>query len=97
METNSTLTLILGAIALGASIWATSAILELLAKLVGKFAIAAISLILVAIYLKVYVGVDIWQSLIDFGQIITSAIGQLVQAISSLFSQVGSAANELSE
>jgi hypothetical protein len=97
METNQTLSLILGAIALGAAIWATSAILEILAKLVGKFAIAAISLVLVAIYLNVYVGVDIWQSLVDFGQIVIVAIGQLVDAVSSLFSQVGSVVNELTE
>jgi hypothetical protein len=97
METNQTLSLILGAISLGAAIWATSAILELLAKLVGKFAIAAISLVLVAIYLNVYVGVDIWQSLVDFGQIVIVAIGQLVDAVSSLFSQVGSVVNELTE
>ena len=95
METNQTLSLILGAIALGAAIWATSAILELLAKLVGKFAIAAISLVLVAIYLKVYVGVDIWQSLTNFGQLVITGFGQLVQAVSSLFSQVSSVANEL--
>ena len=93
METNQTLSLILGAIALGAAIWATSAILELLAKLVGKFAIATISLVLVAIYLKVYVGVDIWLSLTDFGQVVISSVGQLVQAVSSLFSQVGSVAS----
>ncbi|GBO52241.1 hypothetical protein APA_5331 [Pseudanabaena sp. lw0831] len=97
METNQTLSLILGAIALGAAIWATSAILELLAKLVGKFAIATISLVLVAIYLKVYVGVDIWQSLVDFGQIVIATIGQLVDAVSSLFSQAGSVVNELTE
>jgi hypothetical protein len=97
METNQTLSLILGAIALGAAIWATSAILEILAKLVGKFAIAAISLVLVAIYLNVYVGVDIWQSLVDFGQIVIVAIGQLVDAVSSLFSQVGSVVNEMTE
>ena len=95
METTNPLTLILGAIALGAAIWATSAILELLAKLVGKFAIAAISLVLVAIYLKVYVAVDIWQSLADFGQLLITGFGQLVQAVSSLFSQASSMANEL--
>jgi hypothetical protein len=95
METKQTLSLILGAIALGAAIWATSAILELLAKLVGKFAIASISLVLVGIYLKVYVGVDIWQSLIDFGQIVVSAIGQLIQSVSSLFPQAGSVVNDL--
>jgi hypothetical protein len=93
METNQTLSLILGAIALGAAIWATSAILELLAKLVGKFAIAAISLVLVAIYLKVYVGVDIWLSLTDFGQVVISSFGQLRETVYALFSQVGSAAN----
>jgi hypothetical protein len=95
METKQTLSLILGAIALGAAIWATSAILELLAKLVGKFAIASISLVLVGIYLKVYVGVDIWQSLIDFGQIVVSAIGQLIQSVFSLFPQAGSVVNDL--
>ncbi|NMF60655.1 hypothetical protein [Pseudanabaena yagii] len=88
MEINNTLTLILGAIAVGAAIWATSTILELLAKLVGKFAIAAISLILVAIYLKVYVGIDVWQSLMDFGQLVIDGVGQLVQGVSYLFSQV---------
>lgn len=88
METNHTLSLILGAIAVGAAIWATSAILELLAKLVGKFAIAAISLILVAIYLKVYVGIDIWQSITDFGQLVIEGVGQLVQIVFSLFTQV---------
>jgi len=94
METNHTLTLILGAIAVGTAIWATSAILELLAKLVGKFAIAAISLVLVGIYLKVYVGVDIWQSLIDCGEVIVSALGQVGQAIGYLFTQVTTAASE---
>ncbi|WP_271253179.1 hypothetical protein [Pseudanabaena sp. Chao 1811] len=88
MEINNALSLILGAVAVGAAIWATSAILELLAKLVGKFAIAAISLILVAIYLKVYVGIDILQSLTDFGQLVIDAVGQLVQIVFSLFSQV---------
>jgi hypothetical protein len=95
METNHSLTLILGAIALGAAIWSTSAILELLAKLVGKFAIAAISLVLVVVYLKIYVGIDIMQSLADFGQVIVSGFGQLIQAVSSLFSQLGSVASEL--
>jgi len=88
MEINNALSLILGAVAVGAAIWATSAILELLAKLVGKFAIAAISLVLVAIYLKVYVGIDILQSLTDFGQLVIDAVGQLVQIVFSLFSQV---------
>ena len=95
METNQTLSLILGAIALGAAIWATSAILELLAKLVGKFAIAAISLVLVAIYLKVYVGVDIWLSLTDFGQVVISSASQLMDAVYSLFSQVGAVTVDL--
>lgn len=88
MEINNALSLILGAVAVGAAIWATSAILELLAKLVGKFAIAGISLVLVAIYLKVYVGIDILQSLTDFGQLVIDAVGQLVQIVFSLFSQV---------
>jgi hypothetical protein len=95
METTNPLTLILGAIALGAAIWATSAILELLAKLVGKFAIAAISLVLVVAYLKIYIGIDIMHSLTDFGQVVVSGFGQLIQAVSSLFSQFGSVANEL--
>lgn len=88
MEINNALSLILGAVAVGAAIWATSTILELLAKLAGKFAIAAISLVLVAIYLKVYVGIDILQSLTDFGQLVIDAVGQLVQIVFSLFSQV---------
>jgi hypothetical protein len=88
MEINNALSLILGAVAVGAAIWATSAILELLAKLVGKFAIAGVSLVLVAIYLKVYVGIDILQSLTDFGQLVIDAFGQLVQIVFSLFSQV---------
>jgi Flp pilus assembly pilin Flp len=41
--------------------------------------------------------VDIWQSLVDFGQIVIVAIGQLVDAVSSLFSQVGSVVNEMTE
>ena len=84
METANPLTLILGVIALGLAIWVTSAILELLAKLVGKFAIATISLVLVAIYLKVYVGVDIWQSVSDFGQLVMLEAGQLAKAATSL-------------
>ncbi|BBC24488.1 hypothetical protein [Pseudanabaena sp. ABRG5-3] len=88
MEINNALSLILGAVAVGAAIWATSAILELLAKLVGKFAIAGVSLVLVAIYLKVYVGIDILQSLTDFGQLVIDAVGQLIQIVFSLFSQV---------
>lgn len=87
MEINNALSLILGAVAVGAAIWATSAILELLAKLVGKFAIAAVSLVLVAIYLKVYVGIDILHSLTDFGQLVIDSVGQLFQVVFSLFSQ----------
>jgi hypothetical protein len=49
----------------------------------------------VVVYLKIYVGIDIMQSLTDFGQVVVSGFGQLVQAVSSLFSQLGSVANEL--
>jgi hypothetical protein len=49
----------------------------------------------VVVYLKIYVGIDIMQSLADFGQVIVSGFGQLIQAVSSLFSQLGSVASEL--
>lgn len=87
METSHTLTLILGAIAVGATIWATSAILEYLAKLAGKLVIIVISFALVVIYLKIYVGIDIFQSLTDFGNVAITGITQLLQAVSALISQ----------
>ena len=87
METSHTLTLMLGAIAVGSAIWATSVTLEYLVKLAGKLVITIISFALVVIYLKVYVGTDIFQSLTDFGNVAIIGTRQLLKTVSALISQ----------
>jgi hypothetical protein len=87
METSHTLTLMLGAIAVGSAIWATSVTLEYLVKLAGKLVITIISFALVVIYLKVYVGIDIFQSLTDFGNVAIIGTRQLLKTVSALISQ----------
>ena len=87
METSHTLTLMLGAIAVGSAIWATSVTLEYLVKLAGKLVITIISFALVVIYLKVYVGIDIFQSLTDFGNVDIIGTRQLLKTVSALISQ----------